>query len=495
VRFRHVNGGSSLAFSADGKTLASGGSESIRLWSVPSGKELRRFETLRMAPISNRILQPSPCVGGLHFTAEGKLLALINYDNTVILYEPSTGKSLMEFSEGENHRLAFGAFSADGKSGAAVNMNRAGLPIWNLITGTLVRRIEDGFGDSIPYSPAFSPDGKVLATCDFGNKSNLIRLWDLSKGELQRLISLERCMAHALAFSPDGKTLAVACGTPFALFSSLEIDNRDSKTVLIDLATGKEKRVLCKSNFDCLAFSPDGKILAAGGNGVVRLIDVVTGADLARQDAHSGPVTALAYSAGGDKLLTAGDDDTIRTWNPLTSKQLTNLDLARYSPYNSAFTSDGKLFAFMDHEKVAHLWDIGTGKELRQFGKQSKFPSTILSANGRTLGVHSGGTGTFLRLWDTGTGREFGDLSGRESWHVTLSPDGSKVAEAAALRIRLRDVASGKQLWSAEAPASESYETVMQLRFSPDGKCSPPLTPIRASTCGMRPLENPSGGP
>jgi WD40 repeat protein len=329
--------------------------------------------------------------------------------------------------------------------------------------------------------PAFSPDSKLLATCEYGNKANFVRLWDLATGKELRRLTLEQRSAYKVTFAPDGKSLAVSCGTLASNAEDWLLDSRESKTALLDLATGKELRVLAKEVFDLLAFSPDGKILAASSQGAIHLIEVITGKSLNQQTGSAGKVRALVFSPDGEKLITAADECLLRYWEPGSGKQLGILDLFEYRLHSVRFSSDGKLMLMLGEDRVPRLWDLTRRMEIRTFAKLSGFRVIIaLTSDGRAFVAHEG-YGDLDRAWDTSTGREINRWRAKEEAVVAVSPQRDKVCLTSSTlvesansgspvfdhRITMRDQATGKQQWSVTA----GFDTrIYSPQFSPDGQ-------------------------
>jgi small GTP-binding protein len=180
----------SVSFSPDGSYLASASDdETIRLWEVSSGKELRQFRGHQGA------------VRSASFSPDGKYLASAGFEKAVRLWEATTGKEMRQFL-GHQGTVKSVSFSPDGKylaSGGADCTVR----LWEASTGKEMRQLR-GHQDFVS-SVSFSPDGKYLAS---GSDDNTIRLWDASSGRHVQTLEGHTNIVAAVAFSSNSELLA-----------------------------------------------------------------------------------------------------------------------------------------------------------------------------------------------------------------------------------------------------------------------------------------------
>ena len=276
-----TGGGSSVAFSPDGKLLASG----FKVWDVASGQEVRTLKGLTSS------------VNSVAFSPDGKLLASGSEDSTVILWDVASGKKVNTLAR-HTSSVTSVAFSPDGKllaSGSGDNT----VVLWDVANWKEVNTL------TVPdvTSVTFSPDGKLLAS-DSASAETVI-LWDVASGqEVNTLKSAAMSRgANDVAFSPNGKLLASASIT---------------KVILWDVASGQEVNTLTghTSGVTSVAFSPDGKLLAAGGDLDTKVIlwDVASGQQV---DTLTGTnvVTSVAFSPDGKLLAAASSwDNNVQLW-------------------------------------------------------------------------------------------------------------------------------------------------------------------------------------
>ncbi|MBV9959791.1 MAG: WD40 repeat domain-containing protein, partial [Acidobacteria bacterium] len=265
-----------LAFSPDGKYLAFDGDNNLVLWNIETGSVQ---STIKYANITH-----------LEFSPDSKTIVTSSTDPHIKIWDVETGSLKQEIKEGST-TIYRAVFSPDGKL-VAFNDGQKHIVWWNVQTGEIRR--SRGEDDAYYLNDlAFSPDGKILASCaSYGAE---VKLWDVQTLALIRELKGHTEEIEAVAFSPDGKTLASG--------------GWDKQLKLWDVATGNLKQSLNNvERVGCIAFHPDGKIIAAGGfdNYAVKIWDVQAGTLKQTLEGHSDLVWAVAFSPDGKSLASGG---------------------------------------------------------------------------------------------------------------------------------------------------------------------------------------------
>ena len=310
----------SVAFSPDGRTLASGSKDNtIRIVDMQT-------RTLRKVLIGH-----TGAVSNVAFSADGKVLASGSSDSTICLWNMETGTRLKTLT-GHTETVLSVSFSADGKVLASASKDST-MRLWDTQSGELHKTLPLTHPEDI-LEMAFSPDGRTLVTWCWDNP---IFLWDVQTGERRETATREsRDVVNSIAFSPDSKIFASAMN--------------NGTIRLWNMQTGELSRILIGHTYHvfCVAFSADGKMLASGSyDGTLRLWDGETGE---LRDTHTGwtsEVANVAFSPDGRTLANAMGNDTVGLWNAQTGmlRRMLKVHPQTHSINSVTFSPDGKVLA------------------------------------------------------------------------------------------------------------------------------------------------------
>ena len=461
-----------VLFSPDGDmlTVVGRGTKEIQLFR-PSDAEL--ILTLKGSQ------DETSCIA---FSPDGKTLASGNDGKTILLWDLDTG-NLFNTLKGHTDKVSSIAFSPDGKTLASASYDKT-IRLWNAHTGEL-RKTLKGHTDII-HSVAFSPDGKMLVSS--GHQKML--LWDGHTGKHLKTVTGIKGSVESIAFSTDGGMFAAGTDQEIKLWD-IKNDEFHPSPINFRLTAAAKNILKGAAGLEAIEFSPDGQTLAhlcSWDGFYIRFFDVKTGQyrgiisepqrNTKRLTSFSPDVKRIARTTH-DGLFS----DVIRFWQIPTEKLLMpippilTLKVAntRFSKVqkefvkSTHFSPDGKLVASVSNSEIV-LWDAvkGTPKTILK-DPPTQFYSFAFSPDSRTLATGDGWNNYLIRLWDTNTGKLKTTLKGHNAWIDSLaySPDGKiLVSGNRDGTICVWNPKTGEQ----EATFQGHTKLVRSIVFSPNGK-------------------------
>jgi WD40 repeat protein len=297
---------------------------------------------------------------------------------------------------------------------------------------------------------ACAPDGRSVATAS----DNAITLSDVRSGAVKEVMLGHAGSVFCLAFSPDGSLLASGA--------------EDRSVRLWEVATGRELAALEGHTWavDALAFSPDGRTLGSaagmigalvgnpisrfvgnsGPSGELKLWDIAS--RKARTEIGSEPggaIFALTFSPDGEVLATAHEDGSFRLRDSRTGKVKHGIGAHRGPVFTLTFSPDGKALASGGYDQTVKLWDLATRREKAVLrGHSGAVFAVRFAPGGATLA--SAGFDQVVRVWTAADGRQAEVIRGHtdQIWSLAYTPDGESLATAS-------EDGTAK-VWNAEKP-------------------------------------------
>jgi WD40 repeat protein/serine/threonine protein kinase len=442
---------SAVLFSANGRRLASGGADgTVRVWNAVKGKELARW------------LAHKGGVTGLAFDPKGRHLASTGgqpFAGEVKLWNATTGKALA--GKTWNHLLAAVAISPDGAYLATAGHDDS-VALWHAATLKPIGTFQSQHQHFVSWgSVAFSADGTRIAA---GSPNGLVRVWDRATGkEFFSALTPTEASVHGLAFCGRDSHILVAATADNTILGWYTRSGRPAftfrghKRLVTGVACSPDGRRLVSGSLDGtlkqwdlsrrddeltlrpanegvtgVAFSPDGRRLAAATRDkAVKVWDLATGETVFKVVSLPAPVNSLAFHPDGGQLASAGGDGLVRLWEVPAGRGSRCLRGHRGPVQAVAFRPDGRRLASAGQDGVARVWDAATGREVLALdGHGGPVQAVAFSPDGRHLAT--AGEDGVTRVWGAATGREVLALDGHGGpvHAVAFSLDGRHLAAA-----------------------------------------------------------------
>jgi WD40 repeat protein len=438
VRFRHTAVVHAVAFSADGKLLATSGDDHslVVIWDRATGRKLRQFE------VGGKCDPPGPFC----FSPDAKRLygsTMSGREMRLYAWDVETGAEARDLPRRPAGTRVF-SYSPDGRE-VLLLLERKEIVRWDIEKGKELGRYPRPEGELLTVARV----GERLLVPRFAGPS--LGMWDAAqKKQLwsEQAPREKEQPGPTMAFSADGKLFAVE--TPARTISVYES------------LTGKVVRRLqggVGKSYYSLCISPDGRTVAGSNDdGSLRLWDLESGRERARIPTLQGWETRVFFAPDSKTFATGGSNNAhaVLLWETATGKPIEPF-LGHTSPVSSvSFSTDGRTVATSSWlgDPVVRFWDPQTGRLLRSLVTPNGggVSAVAFSPDGKTLAVCDS-SGEKVRILDVGTARERHALAGHAArcTCMAFSPDGQRVASGDDFYNRTGNYEGRLCIWDAKA--------------------------------------------
>jgi WD40 repeat protein len=285
-----------VAFSPDGRRIVSGSYDNtLRLWDASSGR-----------PIGSPLQGHTSPVSSVALSLDGRRIVSGSWDSTLRLWDASSGRPIGSPLQGHTDTdwVVSVAFSPDGRRIVSGSEDKT-LRLWDATSGQPIGSPLQGHTDKVS-SVAFSPDGQRIVS---GSHDNTLRLWDASSGRpIGSPLQGHTSSVSSVAFSPDGRRIVSG--------------SWDSTLRLWDASSGRPIGLPLQGqpSLSSAAFSPDGRRIASGSYGnTLRLWDATSGEPIGSPlQGQTDTVSSVAFSPDGRRIVSGSYDNTLRLWDAET---------------------------------------------------------------------------------------------------------------------------------------------------------------------------------
>ncbi|TDL14574.1 WD40 repeat-like protein, partial [Rickenella mellea] len=421
VMSRHTYGVRSVAFSPDGQTIASGSADNtVRIWNASTG-----------APIGEPLCGHTGGVTSVAFSPDGKYIVSGSSDVTLRIWNIQT-YTTVSICKGHSREVSSVAYSSNGHF-IASGSNDCTVRMWNATTGELIGRpIEHG---DYVKSVVFSSDGQYIV---LGSLDKPLRIWNIQSGIEKCLEEYTNCYS-SIAFSPDNTKIAAG--------------SYNAAICIWDMQTCKmigKPLIGHTDSVTSVAFSPNGVWLVSGSSDkTVKIWNVKNGKSVGKSfQGHTDRVWSVAFSPDSHWIVSGSDDRTVCIWdatmfdhkkNKIWSKLFPSVSGQKISQHPAAHMKKILSVAFSpcnnyivsgSADKSVRIWNAETGASVgKPFeGHTDLVSSVAFSPDGNK--IISGSHDKTLCIWNAKTYSIIKQLKGHTDriTSVAFSPNGEYIA-------------------------------------------------------------------
>jgi WD40 repeat protein/serine/threonine protein kinase len=444
----------SVAYRPDGKRIVGASLDTtVKVWDADTG---RLLQTLK---------GHTNWVNAAAYSPDGQWIISGSHDHTLKLWHAETARESLTLRGHTGPVLAV-AFSPDGKRIVSGSYDRT-VKLWDTQAGKEILNLKGHTG--AVSSVAYSPDGKHIVSCGRGSASGKpnpgeVKVWDVETGQEALTFKGPTDWVNSVAYSPDGQRIISAHGA-WDYVSELAPDRlkkfgfpEETLALLIqfppelkvwDARTGEQTLTLKghRSPVTSVAFSSDGKRIVSGGGpaylvqpgtqlGEIKVWDAQTGQETLTLKGHTVRVTGISFSPDAKQIVSASPGETVKVWDLRTAQEALTIEVTNAPLTNVAYSFDGKRLV-CGSPFNGHVFDVETGQQLLALEKGGGSQGPIaFSSDGKRVVMESFErapgdpkdiqSARVLKVWDAQTGRVTLTLKGHTQAVncVAFSPDG-----------------------------------------------------------------------
>jgi WD40 repeat protein len=440
----HTANTTTVAYSSDGKSLFTGSIDGVVVqWDTATGQ-----------PVHTLLAAEPPFFRSFNIAADGKLLLVDSRIYAPKLLDMTTGEELpFALKPGHHARSPLTpffsnvAFSPDGKTVAILDPWL--LCLFDRKTGTETGYLAAPDDGGHLGTPTFSTDGKLIAV----SAGRQLLLVNASTYKIKNTLRNAPVSVTTVAFSPDGRRIAAGGG--------------DGDVILWDVATGMQLRTISAHQIRGLAAGQSGG--TTNSIPAVRAQAVISAPQNASRGTRNGAsreIVSLTFSPNGSQIVTSSRDGLLAVWDTDTGAQL-HAETGTPGAWRSVTVSpDGQTLAVSGGQSPV-LWDL---RSWQSHTLQAEHVPAAVSAafapDGKTVAV--GMANGAADLWDTQTGQLARTVQAHEARvrYTAFSPDGNQLITADDKQMRFWSVANGQEAVAARSLPGLGYLTA----YSRDGR-------------------------
>jgi len=407
------------------------------------------------------------------FSPDGSLVASDSSDNTIRVWEASSGKELMKLDKAK-HKVKDIMFIENGQL-AYVTGDLGNIRI---IDPKSKKEISTSIKEPTKNSAVRLLGNSLLASKD--TKSDTVSIWHLATQGIKKRnsfasIQLMGKSIENLNFSKNGKII---------YYVSDQWGGNPDKQVTVWMNSGNQMntfKVTQRGYMTAHSISSNGKFFVFGDeHSSLSIWDPIAGKQIIQYPGDQGRISSLYISEDSSKLISGGWGKMVRIWDLNSRKRLLSLTGHKGSISDAALNSKGNLLATASEDKTIKIWEISSDRPVTSLRSYPVGAGVVFSNDGKLLASTSKARYTneinTIYLMDTANKKTLATLKGHTHWikSLSFSPDGKWLASAAwDFTFRLWDVDSCIKKKECEADYVQKYQGkqyVTSVSFSSDGK-------------------------